>query len=251
MASGIFRFSVIVFLVLLFGSSLYVNADDSVKGCPFTSIYNFGTLSKNTGTHGNSEVIDYISSAFHLPSPKPYAVNKEDWKFPYGADLAVEGATALEWSFTNSSISKQVGEFMTHLSSICSNGDECRKKLRHAVFLVEEFGSRDYYPAPLEGIHTTEVLDNLVPKVVESITNSVIRLTHTGAKNIMVHGTLPFGCQPNYLQQFGSKHPTSKDHSYRCLNKFNLLSRNQNSHLHRALVELRSQHPGVQIVFAD
>ncbi|RZC75253.1 hypothetical protein C5167_050739 [Papaver somniferum] len=205
-----------------------------VIGCPFTSIYNFGTLSKVTG---NYEVVDYISSAFRLTSPKPYAANKKDGKFVYGADFVVEGSTALDTYFTtNNSVSKQVDQFVTHLSSICSNRQECWKKLRHAVFLVEEFGSRDYFHAISEGIKVREVEEALVPKVVESIINSVTILIQAGARNVM---------------KFQEKSPSSKVHSYRCLRSFNRLTDLHNNRLNQALMDLSSQHPRVQIVFAD
>ncbi|XP_026410989.1 acetylajmalan esterase-like [Papaver somniferum] len=168
MAARMFRFCRTVFFMLLLGTSLSINADDSedttmVIGCPYTSIYNFGTLSKVTG---NYEVVDYISSAFRLPSPKPYAANKKDVKFVYGADFAVEGSTALDTYFTtNNYVSKQVDQFVTHLSSICSNRQECWKKLRHAVFLVEEFRSRDYFHALSEGIKALMELSSQHPQV--------------------------------------------------------------------------------------
>ncbi|XP_026410991.1 GDSL esterase/lipase At5g03980-like [Papaver somniferum] len=254
MAPRMFRFCRTVFFMLLLGTSLSVNADNSedttmVIGCPFTSIYNFGTLSKVTG---NYEVVDYISSAFRLPSPKPYAANKKDGKFVYGADFAVEGSTALDTYFTtNNYVSKQVDQFVTHLLSICSNRQECWKKLHHAVFLVEEFGSRDYFHALSEGIKVRDVEEALVPKVVESIINSVTILIQAGARNVMVHGNRPFGCQPTYLQKFQEKSPSSKVHSYRCLRSFNRLTDLHNNRLNQALMDLSSQHPRVQIVFAD
>ncbi|KAF6172989.1 hypothetical protein GIB67_006365 [Kingdonia uniflora] len=215
-------------------------------GCPFTAIYGFGD---------SSSVGDHLASAFHLPSPKPYLQKDK----AYGVNFAAPGATALNSSFfetreiklssNNNTLDGQIEQFMTYLDTICSSHHGCVKKLKHAVFLVGEFGANDYSNALFQGKHLEEV-DYYVTPVVKSIKDAVKNLIEAGAVNLVVPGILPLGCLPSYLTMFHHDDPMSYD-SKKCLRSFNTFAMLHNDHLQQALADLRVEYPHVQIVYAS
>ncbi|KAF6144174.1 hypothetical protein GIB67_004847 [Kingdonia uniflora] len=150
------------------------NYIDSQIGSGSGSFQNDGVLSNNDGGVGSGT----ITSAFYLPSPKPY-LHKDK---AYGVNFVAPGATALNSSFfetreiklssNNNTLDGQIEQFMTYPDTICSSHHGCVKKLKHAVFLVGYFGANDYSNALFQGKHLEEA-DYYVTPVVKSIKDAV------------------------------------------------------------------------------
>ncbi|KAF6174392.1 hypothetical protein GIB67_034149, partial [Kingdonia uniflora] len=101
----------------------------------------------------------------------------------------------------------------------------CVKKLKHAMFLVGEFGANDYSNALFQGEH------------LEEVDYYVTVIPGPGTVNLVVSGILPLGCLPSYLTMFHHDVPMSYD-SKKCLRSFNTFVMLHNDHLQQALAEL-------------
>ncbi|KAH7675506.1 GDSL lipase/esterase protein, partial [Dioscorea alata] len=229
-------------------------------GGSFTPIANFPygqTIHKATGRCSDGLlIIDYLAEALNLPLVNPYL--EKDANFENGVNFAVAGATALESStllqkgilapYTNASLSVQLDWFKTYLNSKCTSKDACEKMLDRALITLGEIGGNDYNYAFFEGKQIDEV-KNLVPLVVQKITNTAKELIEIGAKHIVVPGNFPIGCMPSYLSAFG--HNTEDFDDFKCLKSFNSFAMIHNEKLQASLAQLREIYPHVQIMYAD
>ncbi|XP_039131570.1 GDSL esterase/lipase At1g28650-like [Dioscorea cayenensis subsp. rotundata] len=229
-------------------------------GGSFTPIANFPygqTIHKATGRCSDGLlIIDYLAEALNLPLINPYL--EKDANFDNGVNFAVAGATALESStllqkgilapYTNASLSVQLDWFKTYLNSKCTSKDACEKMLDRALITLGEIGGNDYNYAFFEGKQIDEV-KNLVPLVVQKITNTAKELIEIGAKHIVVPGNFPIGCMPSYLSAFG--HNTEDFDDFKCLKSFNSFAMIHNEKLQASLAQLRETYPHVQIMYAD
>ncbi|KAI4969808.1 hypothetical protein ZWY2020_000722 [Hordeum vulgare] len=71
-----------------------------------------------------------------------------------------------------------------------------------------------------------------------------------GAKTILVPGNFPIGCVPVYLS--GNKSYTATDYDqFGCLKWFNAFSQMHNQLLKQEISKLKSQNPGVKIIYGN
>ncbi|XP_039133891.1 acetylajmalan esterase-like [Dioscorea cayenensis subsp. rotundata] len=279
-------FSTIIALLLVFGvhggvanpNDCYINAiyslGDSIADTgnllhlgvsgSFNVIGSFPygqTIHKATGRCSDGLLmIDFLANNLNLPLLNPY-LDKEA-NFEHGANFAVAGATALDTSvlaqrgihmgFTNASLSVQLDWLKTHLNSTCSSKEACQKKLERTLFTLGEIGGNDYNYA-FFGAKSIDQLMNLVPLVVQKITDTAKELIEMGAVHIVVPGNFPIGCMPSYLATFGQlvgKNAGAFD-ELKCLKSLNIFSMFHNERLQASLAELRHVYPDVQIMYAD
>jgi len=74
------------------------------------------------------------------------------------------------------------------------------------------------------------------------------KLVNDGGKTVVVSGIPPLGCAAgNLANQTGAEVEPRTG----CLKDLNLLSKNHNRQLRRALRWLRARHPGVRLIYAD
>ncbi|KAL4019575.1 hypothetical protein IC575_018327 [Cucumis melo] len=208
-------------------------------------------------------IIDFIAQSLGLPLLQPYlGVETQRMsvaEFEKGLNFAVAGATALDASYlrekafvevpTNYSLSVQLEWFKKAYSLACpsSSSTRCTKILKKSLFVVGEIGGNDYnYPFFKQ--HSFEEIKSLVPVVVKSIGSAITELIQLGAQSLIVPGNLPIGCCPKYLKIYSTSIQDSKNG---CLDWLNQFSEYHNKHLQEELNRIRSQHPNVQIIYAD
>ncbi|KAL9236162.1 hypothetical protein vseg_010863 [Gypsophila vaccaria] len=124
-------------------------------------------------------MVDYFAMFFHLPLLNPILDKGSD--FSNGANFAVAGATALDSAIlasiniscrvTYSALSTQISWFKSHLSSICLDPTDCKRRLQNSLVLMGEIGGNDYNFAFSQGKSMEEVYA-LVPQVVQTIKNA-------------------------------------------------------------------------------
>lgn len=256
--------------------------------CPFKSIYQFGDSFSDTGNfmrisgattsfHADRHpygrtyfrkptgrfsdgrlIVDYIAFALKLPFIAPYLDNSAS--FLHGVNFAVAGATALDNSFFsqrhinvpayNIPISAQLRWYQAHLNATCHTSSALAQKVRNALFIFGEFGHNDYYNALTQGKSIQETR-TYVQYTVNAVINGVRQLVKTGAKRVIVPGTIPFGCMPVYLTSFRSSDPKAYD-ELGCLKSLNDLSTYHNTYLRKALSLLSKEIPSdAVVVYAD
>ncbi|KAL8130242.1 hypothetical protein V2J09_019397 [Rumex salicifolius] len=254
------------------------------------AIYQFGDSLSDTGNaiienpaicrcSDGRLLVDFVAQALELPLLNPYLRKNAD--FSHGVNFAVAGATALNTSViaamnnitvlgTNSSLSVQVGWFKTHLKSLCSfkqdillnrrfdsinciSVQECKHRLRNALFLVGEIGGNDYGYALGAGKSIQDQF-KIVPDVVHvtktSRSDLVQQMIAHGAERIIVRGFFPIGCTPIAQVNFASN-DTSKYDKLKCIIEVNKLSQFHNLKLQEAVKEPQIQHPSVRISYGD
>ncbi|XP_057503532.1 GDSL esterase/lipase At5g03980-like [Actinidia eriantha] len=230
------------FLVTLLSSLFIPSTTQVIKGCPFNSVYIFGDTSL---------MADHLASVFHIPSPNnPYTKAA-------GATFATAGATVMPTPFliergvqpppSYNSLDTQIKSFTQLLNTVCGSPNECAKKLQRTLLFVDQIGTNEYKYAFLQGKSIKEV-SSYVPQVAEAIKNTIRTLIKAGATHLIVPGSPPMGCFPGYLTLFRSKDPMHYDVN-KCHIGLNTFTRLHNDHLRQALVELRMEFPGVEIVY--
>ncbi|KAL6626959.1 hypothetical protein ACP70R_030685 [Stipagrostis hirtigluma subsp. patula] len=207
-------------------------------------------------------IIDFIAAALGLPLlPPSLAANRS---FRQGANFAVAGATALNRTFyaqaagaagvsvppNNISLSDQLGWFDAVKPSLCSSSQACKGYFAEALFVVGELGFNDYGLMLLAGRSLGEVQSH-VPRVVGMICAATEKLINEGGKTIVVSGLSPLGCAPGNLVFLASRNESDYEPDTGCLKNLNLLSKDHNSQLRRALTQLNGRYPGVAITYAD
>ncbi|CAK9175069.1 unnamed protein product [Ilex paraguariensis] len=282
MASAIFCIGLILFSLLL----LPCEAHETIQ--PFEYIYQFGDSLADTGNlirqsattgktvaaahlpYGESFpgwatgrwsdgllIIDFVAIALSLPLLNPYL--ESNATFDHGANFAVAGSTALDYTFfttngvynptTNISLGDQLNWFKSHLNTICQAPTECEKLLSKALVFVGEIGGNDVYYPLIQGKSIQEIYTYL-PFIIEAITNAVKEVTHLGAVNIVVPGNLPMGCLPAGLTLVFAGDATTYD-DMGCLKELNELALVHNNYLQESLALLRLEFPHVDIIYAD
>ncbi|XP_074284455.1 GDSL esterase/lipase At5g45910-like [Silene latifolia] len=229
---------------------------------PYTSFAQspYGVTYFHTPTGRPSDgrlIVDYLAEYFRLPFIEPYLNTSGNFK--QGVNFAVIGATALNVSaliakgivptVTNHSLSVQVNWFKSHLASICSCPLECRRKLWRAAFIVGEIGGNDYNFATSLG-KAPEIMYQMVPEVVQGISNAVEELIHLGARLIIIPGNILPGCMTVYLAGSNSNDPNIYD-ELKCIKSLNDLSKFHNDQLRLAITILQLKHPLVIILYMD
>ncbi|BAF19699.1 GDSL esterase/lipase At5g45910 [Oryza sativa Japonica Group] len=203
-------------------------------------------------------VVDFIAQEFGLPLLPPSKAKNAS--FARGANFAITGATALDTDFfERRGLGKTVwnsGSLFTQIQwlrdikpSFCSSTQDCKDFFAKSLFVVGEFGGNDYN-APLFAGKDLREAYNLMPHVVQGISDGVEQLIAEGARDLIVPGVMPSGCFPVYLTMYKEPKEGYGSRSS-CLKRFNTFSWVHNSMLKRALAKLRAKHPGVRIIYGD
>ncbi|XP_047260629.1 GDSL esterase/lipase At1g28570 isoform X1 [Capsicum annuum] len=284
-------FACIIFLFLLLFSSSNNNNNICEAKC-FKSIISFGDSLTDTGNIFNlsekSEcwlkpygetffhqptgrcsdgrlIIDFIAESLGLPLVPPYIgrENVTSINFRQGVNFAVAGATALNQSIleengihnpqTNVSLGTQLTWFREMLSTLCQSTSECKDFLKNSLILFGEIGGNDYNFPFLFGT-PTQMVQSMVPLVINTIGQVINEVIELGAETIIVPGNLPIGCIPAYLHHFMS---TNYDDDYYydpktgCINWLNEFSEYHNMMLQVELNRLQQLHPHATIIYGD
>ena len=113
-----------------------------------------------------------------------------------------------------------------------------------------EIGGNDYNFWFFKPGNPRETPNQYMPDVVGHIGAAVQEVINLGAKAVLVPGNFPIGCVPQYLSMFQSNSHSDYD-EHGCLVWFNDFSKKHNQLLQQEVARLRSQNPGVKIIYAD
>ncbi|KAL8111048.1 acetylajmalan esterase-like isoform X2 [Apium graveolens] len=252
-----------------------------LKSCNINQIYQFGASKSDTGNRRMENpafqcnlhpyglsffgeptgrcsdgllMIDYIASAAGIPFLNPYLNSTAI--FSHGVDFAVSSSTALPVKKdaiiygTRSSLDVQLNWMSKFSASWCSYTDCSPGRHMKNLFIVGETGYNDYTDALLQGKTLEEIKNKLMPQIVQSIMDAVLKLIGMGAVRIIVPGQFPLGCFPMYLTNFPSNSTTAYD-THQCLKAHNDLAADHNKYLQHALKILQKQNPKTKIVYCD
>ncbi|TVU12495.1 hypothetical protein EJB05_46146, partial [Eragrostis curvula] len=207
-------------------------------------------------------VVDFLAQELGLPLLPPSKLTGGT-DFRKGANMAILGGTALDFSFlksiglgypiwNNGAMNVQIQWFRDLLPSICGSpqGHGCREYLAKSLFLFGPFGGNDYNAMLFFGF-TVDQARNYTPMMVDNIASGVEQLIELGAVDIVVPGPLPVGCFAVYLTMIPSTNPADYD-EYGCLKPLNSLSLYQNSLLRSRLAGLQARYgASAKIMYAD
>ncbi|GFY90001.1 hypothetical protein Acr_07g0001980 [Actinidia rufa] len=163
-----------------------------------------------------NSMANHLANVFHIASPTIHTPRQP------GATFATAGATVMPTAFfverdIRSPTSNVQFVFTELLTSFCGSPHECTRKFQRALIFVDQIGTNNYKQGP-------------------------------GATHLIVPGSQPMGCFPGYVTMFQSKHQMHYD-TNKCHIGLNTFMRLHNDHLIRqALMELRKEFPGVEIV---
>ncbi|CAE6216798.1 unnamed protein product [Arabidopsis arenosa] len=209
-------------------------------------------------------IIDFIAEASGLPYIPPYLQSvrtNNSIDFKKGANFAVAGATANEFSFfkerglsvtllTNKTLDIQLDWFKKLKPSLCKTKPECEQYFKKSLFLVGEIGGNDYN-YPLLAFRSFKHAMDLVPFVINKIMNVTSALIEEGAVTLMVPGNLPIGCSAVLLERFNDNSGWLYDSRNQCYKPLNNLAKLHNDKLKKGLAALRKKYPHAKIMYAD
>ncbi|TVU37576.1 hypothetical protein EJB05_10898, partial [Eragrostis curvula] len=212
--------------------------------------------------------VDFIVERLGFPYWTPYLAGKTKENFTYGANFAVDSGTALNQllfkkkglnvsDITPYSLGVQIGWFKKVLAMIAStdhghddvvqsflekekSSKTAKRDHASSLFQVGTIGANDYNH-PLFQNKTLSFVRPLVPRVIQTIGQSIKTLIQLGAKTLYVPGIFPLGCVPRYLFYFRNSAAPGDHDAVGCLRWLNDL----------VLAELRDAHPGVSITYVD
>ncbi|OEL36284.1 GDSL esterase/lipase [Dichanthelium oligosanthes] len=204
-------------------------------------------------------------TVYATPSAWPAADSAEHTRggigqFPTGANFAVLGSTALSWDYYKikysfampapSHLDLQLDSFKKVLARIAPGDAAVKSLLGESLVVMGEIGGNDYNFWFFNPKNPRETPNQYMPDVVSHIGAAVQQVINLGAKAVLVPGNFPIGCVPQYLSMFQSNTSTDYD-EHGCLVWFNECSKKHNQLLQQEVDRLRSQNPGVKIIFAD
>ncbi|VAI48634.1 unnamed protein product [Triticum turgidum subsp. durum] len=195
-----------------------------------------------------------------LPPPTPYLAGKTAQDFRHGANFAVGGATALDPAFLQSrgitsfvpvALSNQTSWFNGVLQLLDSTGNGQRKIMASSLLYLGEIGFNDYSFVAVFGNGTVGLAQSLVPHIVGAIRSVLTDAIGVGARTMVVAGMIPMGCEPELLAMLPGGGGDYYDRASGCIARFNQLAQLHNRALKRMLCQLRRDHPGTAIHYAD
>ncbi|KAF8643645.1 hypothetical protein HU200_066701 [Digitaria exilis] len=208
-------------------------------------------------------IIDFIAEGLGLPYVPPYLGPPG---FRQGASLAVGAATAIDVGFfherglvpapskfpLNTSLTVQLQWFDSLLKpTLCGTTQECADLFGRSLFFVGELGVNDYLFS-IGKMTAGDIISSIVPSVIGSIRQAIERLIEEhGAKTLVLPGVIPLGCSPPVIDMFADPDPAGYDSKTGCMLKNNEIAQRHNTLLQQSLVEIRGNHPGVNIIYAD
>uniref|UniRef100_A0A453T3T7 GDSL esterase/lipase n=1 Tax=Aegilops tauschii subsp. strangulata TaxID=200361 RepID=A0A453T3T7_AEGTS len=142
------------------------------------------------------------------------------------------------------------------LSRECSHGllremvPATKSLLSESLVVFGEIGGNDYNFWFFDRTRSRDTAQEYIPDVVARIGAGVQEVIKLGAKTILVPGNFPIGCVPVYLRDYKSNTSTDYD-QFGCLKWFNTFSQMHNQLLKQKISMLKSQNPGVKIIYGD
>nr|BAX24825.1 putative esterase [Oryza glumipatula] len=214
-------------------------------------------------------VVDFLAQELGLPLLPPSKRSGGGGDFRRGANMAIVGATALDFDFlksiglgypiwNNGAMNVQLQWFHHLLPSICATQPQgCRAYLSKSLFLFGSLGGNDYNAMLFFGF-TVDQARNYTPKIVDTIITGVEKLIAMGAAEIVVPGVMPVGCFPLYLTMLRSSNESDYD-EHGCLRPLNDLAIHHNALLQARLAGLQARYRSaaaaaaapVRIMYAD
>uniref|UniRef100_J3L2D5 Esterase n=1 Tax=Oryza brachyantha TaxID=4533 RepID=J3L2D5_ORYBR len=204
-------------------------------------------------------LVDFYAQAFNLSLLPPSMPEEGSGQFPNGANFAVLASTALGPDYFKTKynfsvpvpycLDSQLASFKKILDRIAPGVDATKSLLGESLIVMGEIGGNDYnfwFFARMP----RDTPNQYIPDVVGHIGAAVQEVINLGAKTVLIPGNFPFGCAPAYLSGFKSDNPSDYD-ATGCLAWFNDFSRQHNQALVQEVGRLRSQNPGVTLIYAD
>ncbi|XP_027337817.1 GDSL esterase/lipase At5g45910-like [Abrus precatorius] len=145
-------------------------------------------------------------------------------------------------------INVQLDWFKKIKPSLCQNKEECKDLFKKSLFLVGEIGGNDIN-ALLPYKNITK-LRELVPLIIEAITNTTTKIIEEGAVEVVVPGNFPIGCNFAVLTIMNSDNINDYD-QFGCLTAYNTFIEYYNGQLKQAIETLGQKNPQVNIIYFD
>ncbi|XP_020207573.1 GDSL esterase/lipase At5g45910 [Cajanus cajan] len=268
---------------LTFAYGFLGNGFSNANPLPYDAIFNFGDSISDTGnaatynptmpsnspygsTYFNHPsgrmsngrlIIDFIAEAYGLPMLPPYLNLTKGQDITQGVNFAYAGSTALDKDFfmqqmleldaASYSLSTQLEWFKKLKPSLCKS-EECDSYFKNTLFIVGEIGGNDINAIiPYKNM---SALREMVPLIVEAITNVITKLIEEGAVELVVPGNFPIGCNSAVLARVGSDKKEDYD-QFGCLAAYNAFIEYYNRQLKKAIETLRQKNPHVKITYFD
>ncbi|KAK7401173.1 hypothetical protein VNO78_12493 [Psophocarpus tetragonolobus] len=280
---SIMKIFIIFSITFMFG--LLGNVISNANSLPYEAIFNFGDSISDTGnaasynpsTNDNSPygstyfkhpsgrmsngrlIIDFIAEAYGLPMLPAYLTLTKGQDIMHGVNFAVAGATSLDMDYfiqkklmppsTSNSLRVQLDWFKKFKPSLCNNKEECHNFFKRSLFLVGEIGGNDINALILSNKSIAD-LREIVPLIIEDITNVIIALIEEGAVEIVVPGNFPIGCNSAVLTVVNSGNKDDYD-KFGCLAAYNVFIEYYNWQLNQAINTLRQKYNHVKMIYFD
>ncbi|KAL2335858.1 hypothetical protein Fmac_010304 [Flemingia macrophylla] len=244
-----------------FGDSLSDtgNAATNHPAMPSNSPYGSTYFKHPSGRMSNGRlIIDFIAEAYGLPMLPAYLNITDGQDIKKGVNFAYAGSTAFDQNLLKQklinvdaaaySLSTQLDWFKKLKPSLCKSKEECEIYFKNSLFLVGEIGGNDINAIiPYKNITK---LRELVPLIVEEISNTTTKLIKEGAVVLVVPGNFPIGCNSAVLATLNTDKEDDYD-QFGCLTAYNAFIEYYNEQLKKAIETLRQENPHVRITYFD